>query len=139
VKKQGTTQTSVIDKMLRYRTANIQAARLILADITRYGGPSSLVARWANTVISGASNKTNLNLDVSNIPDAIVALETALPATIDGLLEVGVANKKSLLLEAVMRKSQRARMSMKQEPMSVPLLSGTNQVDRPGLSAVLAM
>ena len=35
----------------RYRAANETCARVILADIQRYGGPGSLMAIWARLVI----------------------------------------------------------------------------------------
>jgi hypothetical protein len=34
-----------------YAAGNLEAARLIQADVARYGGPDSLMARWAEMVI----------------------------------------------------------------------------------------
>ena len=38
----------------RYRAANETAARGILADLAKYGGPDSLMAQWAALVIERA-------------------------------------------------------------------------------------
>lgn len=38
-----------------YRAANIKAARLILEDSARYGGPASLMVRWAVLVVERAA------------------------------------------------------------------------------------
>ena len=34
-----------------YRTSNLEAAHIILADVQRYGGPDSLMATWAKLFI----------------------------------------------------------------------------------------
>ena len=34
-----------------YRDQNEQAARLILADVARYGGPDSLMGQWAALIV----------------------------------------------------------------------------------------
>jgi hypothetical protein len=37
-----------------YREANVAAARIVAADIARYGGPEAALVRWANLVLDRA-------------------------------------------------------------------------------------
>jgi hypothetical protein len=39
----------------RFDQANREAAHVILADVARYGGPESLMVRWARAVIDRAA------------------------------------------------------------------------------------
>ena len=38
-------------KVEQYTTGNLEAARLILADVERYGGPDSLMGQWAKLIV----------------------------------------------------------------------------------------
>ena len=41
-------------KLRTYTAQNLAAARIILADLARYGGPGSLLDRWARLVLERA-------------------------------------------------------------------------------------
>jgi hypothetical protein len=43
-------------KLDRYREQNEQAARIILADVAKYGGQGALVVLWARQVIQGSDS-----------------------------------------------------------------------------------
>jgi hypothetical protein len=38
----------------QYRAANETCARLVLADLARYGGPDSLMGQWARLIVERA-------------------------------------------------------------------------------------
>lgn len=45
--------TTNLARIEEYARANRECARIILADIERYGGPKSLMVQWAHMILEG--------------------------------------------------------------------------------------
>jgi hypothetical protein len=50
--------TRTLQKIEKYRQANIACAEIILADAERYGGLESAICQWARLVIDAACEAT---------------------------------------------------------------------------------
>ena len=46
-------QSRQLARIQQYAAANRQCAQIILADAERYGGPESLMVRWAHMILDG--------------------------------------------------------------------------------------
>jgi hypothetical protein len=90
-----------MEQIAIYREANRQAAAVIMTARQRY--PRMQI--WADRVLNPKPNETFLGRNGLAIPEAEITLASTIDVTADHK-GTEAANKNSLLLEAVMRKSE---------------------------------